>query len=87
MRLPALLQTWTAWLALFPPEHAEPLGEMLVRLAPMLGALRRHAARVAVEPAGVGDIVRRGAWSAGCARTAAQAGAMRRPASTSSPPA
>jgi hypothetical protein len=62
MRLHAPLQTWTAWLALFPPEHAEPLGEMLVRLAPMLGALRRHAARVAVEPAGVGDIVRRGAY-------------------------
>lgn len=62
MRLPALLQPWAAWLALFPPENAEPLGEMLVRLAPMLGALRRHAARVAVEPAGVGDIVRRGAY-------------------------
>jgi hypothetical protein len=62
MRLPALLQTWAAWLALFPPEHAEPLGEMLVRLAPMLGPLHRHAARVAVEPAGVGDIVRRGAY-------------------------
>jgi hypothetical protein len=62
MRLPALLQTWAAWLALFPPEHAEPLGEMLVRLAPVLGPLRRHAARVAVEPAGVGDILRRGAY-------------------------
>ena len=62
MRLPALLQPWADWLALFPPENAGPLGEMLVRLAPMLGALRRHAARVAVEPAGVGDIVRRGAY-------------------------
>jgi hypothetical protein len=62
MRLPALLQPWAAWLALFPPEKAEPLGEMLLRLAPMLGALRRHAPRVAVEPAGVGDIVRRGAY-------------------------
>lgn len=62
MRLPALLQTWAAWLALFPPEHAEPLGEMLVRLAPLFGPLHRHAARIAVDPAGVGDIVRRGAY-------------------------
>lgn len=60
MRLPALLRPWTDWLALFPPENAAPLGELLLRLSPMVGPLRRRAVPVAVEPAGIGDIVRRG---------------------------
>lgn len=60
MRLPALLRPWADWLALFPPENAAPLGELLLRLSPLVGPLRRRAVAVAVEPAGIGDIVRRG---------------------------
>jgi len=60
MRLPALLRPWADWLALFPPENAAPLGELLLRLSPLVGPLRRRAVPVAVEPAGIGDIVRRG---------------------------
>jgi len=60
--LPPLLQPWAEWLSLFPDELAATLGELLLRLQPLVGPLRRHAARIAVEPAGVGDIVRRGSY-------------------------
>src|SRR5690349_8014918 len=60
--LPPLLQPWAGWLALFPDDLAATLGQLLLRLQPLVGPLRRHAARVAVEPAGVGDIVRRGSY-------------------------
>lgn len=62
MRLPALLQPWSAWLAPFPDDLAAALGTLLLRLAPLLGPLRRHAAPQAHEPAGIGDIVRRGPY-------------------------
>jgi hypothetical protein len=62
MRLPALLQPWSAWLAPFPAHLAGSLGTLLLRLAPLLGPLRRHAAPQAHEPAGIGDIVRRGSY-------------------------
>ena len=62
MRLPALLQPWSAWLAPFPDDLAATLGTLLLRLAPLLGPLRRHAAPQAHEPAGIGDIVRRGPY-------------------------
>lgn len=61
-RLPPLLQPWSAWLALFPADLAAPLGDLLLRLQPVLGPLRRHATSRPVEPAGVGDIVRRGSY-------------------------
>lgn len=60
--LPPLLQSWAEWLSLFPDDLAATLGELLLRLQPLVGPLRRHAARIAVEPAGVGDIVRRGSY-------------------------
>ena len=60
--LPPLLQPWAEWLALFPDDLAATLGELLLRLQPLVGPLRRHAARMAVEPAGIGDIVRRGSY-------------------------
>jgi hypothetical protein len=61
-RLPPLLQPWSAWLALLPADLAAPLGDLLLRLHPVLGPLRRHAASRPAEPAGVGDIVRRGSY-------------------------
>lgn len=60
--LPPLLQPWAAWLVLFPDDLAATLGQLLLRLQPLVGPLRRHAARMAVEPAGVGDIVLRGSY-------------------------
>ena len=60
--LPTLLQPWSAWLSLFPDDLAATLGQLLLRLQPLVGPLRRHAARTAVDPAGVGDIVRRGSY-------------------------
>jgi len=62
MRLPPLLQPWADWLALFPADLAATLGELLLRLHPVLVPLRRHAAASSVEPAGIGDIVRRGSY-------------------------
>lgn len=60
--LPPLLQPWSAWLVLFPDDLAATLGQLLLRLQPLVGPLRRHAARMAVDPAGVGDIVLRGSY-------------------------
>lgn len=60
MRLPPLLQPWSAWLTLLPADLAAALGDLLLRLDPVLGPLRRHAASRQADPAGIGDIVRRG---------------------------
>jgi len=60
MQLPAMLRPWADWLSLFPPDLAKTMGELLLRLNPLLTPLQRHVARVAIDPAGVGDIVRRG---------------------------
>lgn len=62
MHLPPLLHPWSEWLALFPADLAAALGDLLLRLDPMIGPLRRHAAARTVDPAGVGDIVRRGSY-------------------------
>lgn len=62
MRLPVLLEPWRAWLALFPAELAEPLGEMLLRLHPLVGRLGSATSRPDDLPAGVGNIVPRGSY-------------------------
>jgi hypothetical protein len=62
MKLPPLLQPWADWLALFPADLGAAVGQLLLRLNPLLTPLKRHAARVAVDPAGVGDIVLRGSY-------------------------
>jgi len=56
------LTPWAPWLSLFEPELAQAVGDLLLRLAPMLGPLTRVAARQQVEPGGVGDIVQRGSY-------------------------
>ncbi len=60
MQLPAMLRPWADWLSLFPPDLAKTMGDLLLRLNPLLTPLQRHAARCAIDPAGVGDIVTRG---------------------------
>ncbi len=60
MQLPAALEPWAPWLALLPPDLAETLGDMLLRLHPLVGRLNPATLRSGSEPAGVGNIVRRG---------------------------
>jgi hypothetical protein len=62
MQLPQPLEPWRAWLVLFPPEMVEPIGELLLRLHPLVGRLNSAALRADDMPAGVGDIVRRGLY-------------------------
>ena len=62
MQLPLQLEPWRVWLTLFPPELAEAVGELLLRLHPLVGRLN-HALRSAQDtPVGVGDIVQRGEY-------------------------
>lgn len=62
MQLPAMLRPWADWISLFPPDLAKTMGDLLLRLNPLLTPLQRHAARMAIDPAGVGDIVSRGTY-------------------------
>src|SRR5688572_4841309 len=62
MRLPDTLKPWHAWLGWFDPELAGVLGELMLRLHPMLGAFRMRALRGAVEPEGIDDLRRRGSY-------------------------
>ena len=58
--LPYALEPWRELLSLFSPDLIEPMGELLLRLAPHVGKLRFASQRVQKEHAGIGNIVRRG---------------------------
>ncbi|PHV04345.1 hypothetical protein CSQ96_26450 [Janthinobacterium sp. BJB412] len=58
--LPAALQPWALWLNLFPPELAPAVGALLLRLDPLVGKLSTATLQRGSEPAGIGNIVRRG---------------------------
>ncbi|MGH8079333.1 MAG: hypothetical protein ACREP7_02080, partial [Lysobacter sp.] len=60
MQLPATLKPWRAWLDWFDPELAAIVGDLLLRLHPMLGAFRMRAQSGQVEPEGIDDLRRRG---------------------------
>lgn len=62
MRLPDPLKPWHAWLGWFEPELAAMLGELLLRLHPLLGAFRMRATGGALEPEGIDDLRRRGSY-------------------------
>lgn len=62
MKLHPQLTPWAPWLSLFDPELVQAVGDLLLRLSPMLGPLTRVSARQQVEPGGVGDIVQRGSY-------------------------
>lgn len=62
MRLPDSLTPWHAWLGWFEPELAGMLGDLLLRLHPLLGAFRMRALSGAVEPEGIDDLRRRGSY-------------------------
>jgi hypothetical protein len=61
-QLPASLQPWAAWLTLFAPDLTPALGELLLRLQPLVGNLSIATPVRGMEPAGIGDIVRRGSY-------------------------
>ncbi|ALN79979.1 hypothetical protein [Lysobacter antibioticus] len=60
MRVPEALKPWRPWLDWFDAEIVDLLGELLLRLHPMLGAFRMRAQRGVAEPEGIDDLRRRG---------------------------
>jgi len=62
VQLPAPLEPWRAWLALFSPELVAPLSDLLMRLQPLTGKLGHTALSAQDLPTGVGNIVRRGSY-------------------------
>jgi len=60
MRVPEALKPWRPWLDWFDAEIVDLLGELLLRLHPMLGAFRMRALGGVVEPEGIDDLRRRG---------------------------
>lgn len=62
MKLPAQLTPWRDWLALLPAELAAPLGQMLLRLRPLLGRMAGFDPSHDSVPVGAGSIARRGSY-------------------------
>ncbi|NHZ65591.1 hypothetical protein [Massilia genomosp. 1] len=60
MTLAPQLAPWRAWLALLAPGLVEPLGQMLLHLQPLVGAMRGPGAGGESTPVGAGSIARRG---------------------------
>lgn len=60
--LPATLEPWAPWLTLFPPDLAPAVGALLLRLHPLVGKLSTATLEQGAEPAGIGNIVRRGQY-------------------------
>lgn len=58
--LPPALEPWALWLNLFPPDLAPTVGALLLRLHPLVGKLSTATLERGAEPAGIGNIVRRG---------------------------
>lgn len=58
--LPAALAPWAPWLTLFAADLAPAVGALLLRLDPLVGKLSTATLERGAEPAGIGDIVRRG---------------------------
>lgn len=58
--LPPALEPWALWLNLFPPDLAPAVGALLLRLHPLVGKLSTTTLERGAEPAGIGNIVRRG---------------------------
>lgn len=58
--LPATLEPWAPWLTLFPPDLAPAVGALLLRLHPLVGKLSTATLERGADPAGIGNIVRRG---------------------------
>ncbi len=62
MELPRTLQSWSAWLELFPREMTQSLGQMLQRLDRAVGPLRVRSETGNGEPDGFDGLSRRGSY-------------------------
>ena len=62
LSLPKALEPWRDWLTLFPPELTDAIGQMLLRLDPLVGRLKFASQRTNDEPVGIGNIVQRGTY-------------------------
>src|SRR5687767_3679796 len=62
MRVPEALAPWRPWLDWFDADVVDLLGDLLLRLHPMLGAFRMRALGGVVEPEGIDDLRRRGQY-------------------------
>ncbi len=60
MELPRSLEPWSSWLSLFPPDLAESVSHLLLRLQHLVGPIKRTQMQQLATPIGSGDIVRRG---------------------------
>jgi hypothetical protein len=60
--LPAALQTWRPWLDWFDPEPAALLGDLLLRLNPLLGRNGARAQDGRLDADGIDDLRRRGPY-------------------------
>ena len=62
LSLPRPLEPWRPWLALLGPDLAEPVGQLLLQLHPLVGRMRAAAPSPEATLAGVGSIVQRGSY-------------------------
>lgn len=60
--LPQPLQRWRPWLGWFEPQLADALGDLVRRLAELVGPASAAGGRAAPEPDGLGDLRRRGTY-------------------------
>ncbi len=60
--LPPALEAWRDWLSLFSPELTGAVGQMLLRLDPLVGRLKFASQRINDEPLGIGNIMQRGEY-------------------------
>lgn len=60
--LPAALRPWRAWLEWFELERAAMLGEVMLRLNPLLGRIGARSQGGELEPDGIDDLRRRGPY-------------------------
>ncbi|KRA21135.1 hypothetical protein [Lysobacter sp. Root604] len=61
-KLPPALQPWSVWLDWFDPEIATIVGELLLRLDPLLSRGNSRLQRGKIEPDGVDDLRQRGPY-------------------------
>ncbi len=62
MPLPVSLQAWHPWLSWFAPELAAAIGDVLIRMHPLLGRFQGRRQGGLAEPDGVEDLRRRGSY-------------------------
>ena len=60
--LPAALRPWRAWLDWFEAERAATLGDMMLRLNPLLGRIGARSQGGELEPDGIDDLRQRGPY-------------------------